>query len=850
MKRYLTLFLSVLVSLVMLAQTKMVFHFSTGDSETISVTDIDTIRFNNGVISVEGADCSYNISQIDSATFSVSNPSDTVFVTFDGSNVVVDNPYPNILVEKEGANVTLRSSANVKGVVYYLSGASTDGSFNLVPDRGYTLVLDNLSLASASSAAISLGESEAGESYSASLHLIGESVISDSDQNSMKAAFCSKSKLKVNEDGSTGSMLLKGNKKHALNSSKRVELYEGKFIIEGAVSDGINADGLEVYGGELSISSTQGDGVDCSEVIHVAAGTINVDLASDDAKALKCDSIVEIVGGTIEAKVTGAGSKAIKSGVASFISGGLVSVDLAATEAVYKDTEADYSFNAALTSDGLIEISDQAEVSVTGNGIAAKALNCDSIINILGGKVEIDMNSSDFKATVNGVADTFTACAIKAKKELNIANGYVNVTLGENSNASKGLKADYVTISGGSVRVTDNGGYYYTKNSSSSNNSTNPWGGGGFGGRPGGGGFGGMSSTTTVDGIEPKGIKGDVQVNILGGTTVLFVAHGKGISCDDKVTIGNEGGNFGDLILTINAGSANDETYNKGGENARQKFCCSPKGINCDNEVIINSGTVDIVAYDSGIKGQNVTVNGGKVTISASYDQGMHGVQNFTVNGGDILVSKSYEAFEGVNMTFNGGITSVYSSNDGWNASTSSKGKGTPVVTVNGGYHYLNVNGNDTDVIDSNGSMSFQGGVVVCESNGVTLDCDASPSWNAKAKLMLFGTKAETLPTGSTASSYSSIAASTRYTTVANGSVLASFTTTQTASKLIYVGDVIPMAYVGGLVSNPTEEVEFRGNDGNKMVLTIGGSVENASKSANMNSYSAEPMGGGGFGGW
>ncbi len=856
MKRYFFLAISTLIGLVMLAQqTQMNFHLSIGSIVSFPISDIDTIRFHNGVISIEGVNTEYDILDVDSATFTQSEAGDTVFVTYNGNSVTVDNPYPSISVEQEGANVALRSSADMKGVVYYLSGSSSEGSFSLVPDRGYTLVLDNLSLTANHSAAITLNASETGDSYTAALHLIGNSTLTDSDQNGTKAAFYTKSKLKINEDGSAGKLTVTGNKKHAINSSKRIELYAGELAVEGAVSDGINADGLEVYGGLLSVSGTSGDGVDCSEVILVEDGEVHVEIASEDKKALKCDSIVKIAGGVVEAEVSGAGSKAIKGGKALLINDGNVTVKLSATEAFYNEEEADYSYNAALSSNELIEIANPAKVTVTGDGIASKALLCDSVIHLLGGEIVVEMNGADHIGTVNGVADTAVTCGIKAKREINITEGSLFITLGEKCNASKGLKADYVNISGGNVRVTDNGGYYYTTSTISSNGSNNPWGGGG--GRPGGGGgpggsFGG--STTTVNSTEPKGIRGDVEVTITGGTTVLFIAHGKGISCDELITIGKEGGSAGDLILTINAGTEKDETFSKGGENSRSKFYCSPKAIKCGNSVIINSGTLDIVSYDTGVKGNDVTVNGGKISITASYDQGMHGVQNFTINNGNILVSKSYEAFEGVTMTFNGGITSVFASNDGWNVSTSSSGKGTPTLTVNGGFHYLNVNGNDTDVIDSNGSISFQGGVVVCESNGNTLDCDESPAWNSKAQLLLFGSKSETIPANSTSSSYSSISSGTRYSTVNNNEVLLSFTTTQTASKLIYVGSVRPKAYVGGTVTAPTQEVEFRQSDGSKAVLSIGGNIGESQSSSDMAAYSAEPMGdgfggGGGFGG-
>ena len=98
-------------------------------------------------------------------------------------------------------------------------------------------------------------------------------------------------------------------------------------------------------------------------------------------------------------------------------------------------------------------------------------------------------------------------------------------------------------------------------------------------------------------------------------------------------------------------------------------------------------------------------------------------------------------------MNFEGGITSVITTDDGWNAAGGTStttgnnggntGRGGPGgfggggfggmggstgnLKVTGGYHYIYVGTGDTDGIDSNGGISITGGVIIV----------ASSSWNA-----------------------------------------------------------------------------------------------------------------------
>ncbi len=840
MKKYITFTLLVFAGLVVWAQTRMSFHFSSGDQSSIYVADIDTIRFQKGRIIVEGADKSYEIAQVDSATFDVEPilSGDTVFITYKGSEVEVLNPFESVTITRDGAAVRVVSAADVKDIVYYLSGSSDAGSFEMTPDRGYTLLLDNLSLSNTQSPIV-LNSAADGESYTCSLHLKGTSQLSDGVGNSNKGALYTKSKLKINEDGSAGMLSVTGNNKHAINSSKNIELYAGALTVDGAKGDGINADALKLYGGELSISQTAGDGVDCSEKILVESGKVSLSVSADDAKGLKCDSVVEISGGEVILHVSGAGSKAIKSGVKTVVSGGSVEAELTATTPFTNvDDATDISYNGALVSNGDIEVSGNASIKVSGNGIAARAISADNKILLAGGKVVADLSGAFNIETIN--KDTTSVFGLKADSAIVVQAGLLDVKIGEEAKIAKCMKADFIYVDGGDITLLNKGGFWYTSTTGSSSNNNNPWG-GGFGG-----GFGG--STTEVEATTPKAIRGESLVSIKGGTLQITVPHGKGISSDKSIVIGRLNGADSDLSLTVNTGDSSDETYKASNEKQKYLPYCGPKAIHSNQTLEVNSGTIDITTLDSGIKGRNVTVNGGKLTISAHNDQGIHGVQNLTINGGDILVSDAFEAFEGTTMVFNGGVTSCYGWDDVWNCSTSTSGSGTPSLTVNGGVHYLNVGSGDTDALDSNGSMSFQGGAVIVECGNVSLDCDATPAFKSGAVLMLFCKSSETLPSASTNLAVTGISANTRYTASANNSVLSSFTTTQSATQLIYISGSSANFTSGGNYT-PGEEIIIRGKNNTTMTYSAGGSIAGGS-ALTSKTASAQGMGGPGGGRW
>lgn len=140
----------------------------------------------------------------------------------------------------------------------------------------------------------------------------------------------------------------------------------------------------------------------------------------------------------------------------------------------------------------------------------------------------------------------------------------------------------------------------------------------------------------------------------------------------------------------------------------------STKGLKAGNEIIINSGTINIKSYDDAVHANNdttlengeastgnITVNGGVVT-AYSNDDGLHADGTLKITNGMVSVTNSYEGLEGANVIISGGNVSIISSDDGINGTTTSD----TAIEISGGTVYICCNG---DGIDSNSRTSYSG---------------------------------------------------------------------------------------------------------------------------------------------
>ena len=328
---------------------------------------------------------------------------------------------------------------------------------------------------------------------------------------------------------------------------------------------------------------------------------------------------------------------------------------------------------------------------------------------------------------------------IHTSNDLRVKNGIV--TVNAKNNGLKGKES--VSISGGTLNITTSNGDGIKSDSDDATDLA--------------AGKGSIEITGGEITINSKydGITANNAIVIADGestTPTIKVTSGGGQTCLSQSTGGNGGGMGG-----------------PGGGFGMGGSSCSPdssmKGFKADSSIAISGGVIEINSRDDGIHSDgSITLSGGKMTIKSD-DDGVHAEKALYVkDNANVSVTMAYEGMESPDMNFEGGITSVITTDDGWNAAGGTStttggntGRGGPgggwggpsggstgKLTVTGGYHYIYVGTGDTDGVDSNGDINISGGVIIveCRMNGGMggmVDSDGSTSIK-NAKLLGFGT--------------------------------------------------------------------------------------------------------------
>ncbi|MBQ3792606.1 MAG: carbohydrate-binding domain-containing protein [Clostridia bacterium] len=207
----------------------------------------------------------------------------------------------------------------------------------------------------------------------------------------------------------------------------------------------------------------------------------------------------------------------------------------------------------------------------------------------------------------------------------------------------------------------------------------------------------------------------------------------------------------------------------------------SAKGIKAANEIQISGGTTVIESGDDGLHANsgnalengskptgNIEISGGYLSIAAS-DDGIRADGTLSISGGNTVVSKAHEGLEGNVIKISGGATTVVGDDDGMNAC---KGTSTPQIIVSGGWLDVTVSpSGDTDGIDSNGSYTQTGGIVITRGPNMWMAAALDTESGAKitgGTLIVLGYGQVT--SGSSVKTYSlSLHASGSHTITVNG---------------------------------------------------------------------------------
>jgi len=139
--------------------------------------------------------------------------------------------------------------------------------------------------------------------------------------------------------------------------------------------------------------------------------------------------------------------------------------------------------------------------------------------------------------------------------------------------------------------------------------------------------------------------------------------------------------------------------------------------VKATDTLTITGGMLNLTAGNDGIQASGtdpdqgmMTITGGKITISAS-KQGLQATNKIEISGGELTVKDSYEGVEAANIAIKGGNTTVYSTDDGLNASSDTSSDLS--IEISDGelsiYAGLSSQG---DGLDSNGSITISGGTI------------------------------------------------------------------------------------------------------------------------------------------
>lgn len=374
------------------------------------------------------------------------------------------------------------------------------------------------------------------------------------------------------------------------------------------------------------------------------------------------------------------------------------------------------------------------DIEINGGIITVSSANKDGIhgqdgVRIYGGDITISASSDGIDAD-NGPLEIFDGLlAVTLNEEgsdglcsndsILIAGGTIHINM--NGNESKGIKnkaplilsaGDISIITTGDAVLKPSGSGYSPSYCTAIKSLDNIY-------------LNGANITIQSSGLAGKGISSDADVIISAGDISITTTGNGAVYTDEQGKLSS---------YKANCISTDNDLYILGGTLTTHSSGTAGRGIVPDNDLIIgddeSSPTVSITTtgdklYISGswynakyaeakaIKAKNnITINGGDITISSS-DDGLKALNEININDGTLNILNSYEGIEAPFITFNGGVTHIKSSDDCLNSTFGLGGEANDgsLLTINAGYIVTNSTGGDG--IDSNGDVLITGGELI-----------------------------------------------------------------------------------------------------------------------------------------
>jgi hypothetical protein len=439
------------------------------------------------------------------------------------------------------------------------------------------------------------------------------------------------------------------------------------------ISDATDGKDATLYGkgdliftgsGKLTISGYKKHTISSDKTITIESGTFNIPQSANDG--FHCEGFT-MNGGFITVTLAQGDAIDAGSGFSTFNSGIInITSDVQDVKGIKS--------NGGLTING-------GEITMDIAGAQSKGISTKGDLDINGGTINIITSGATVLEESGSGYDPSYCTAIKADGDISITAGTITIVSQSNADGGKGISADgNIIIHNGNITISTAGtGKTYT------------------------------DENGAKDSYTSSCIKSDKNISLLGGmiTCTSTGAGGKGISADGYLTIGIANAANEDFILNVTtsgerfyvSGSGDDADY------------ANPKAVKCEDDMIINSGTITIRCTQSD-------------------------------EGGEGLESKD-------TMIINGGIIDITAYDDCINASNH--------ILITGGNIHCTSSGNDA--IDCNGTLTVSGGFII--ANGAKqpeggIDCDQSRF--AVNGGILIGTGGSTSnPTANASSQYSII---------------------------------------------------------------------------------------------
>ncbi|HPR33532.1 MAG TPA: carbohydrate-binding domain-containing protein, partial [Prolixibacteraceae bacterium] len=476
--------------------------------------------------------------------------------------------------------------------------------------------------------------------------------------------------------------------------------------------------------------------------ISLSGGNLFVETQADDSKALGCDSVLCIAGGTIDLTLGGKASKGLKSDQAMNLSGGNITIQ--STGGVLLEASGsgyDPSYSTAIKCDSDITI-DGAQISIKLSGEAGRGISSDQNLIISGGSIQITSAGNGAKYTnTNGASDSYHSTCLTADGNIEINGG--NVTTLSSGTAGRGI------TSGGSLVI-------------------------------------GHSDQSPILSVTTSGSK-----------------------------------------ITVSSGSNSGGWGGPGGGPGEDNGVYDEsKAIKCDGAVSINNGQISISSADDGIKS----------------------LASVRITKGSLSITRAFEGIESPSITVQSGRVAITASDDGFNATWGNGGEANDgsILNLNGGEVCVNVS--DGDGLDSNGNISMTGGTVVVhgpQSNPeVGMDYNGTCSVSGGV-LIISGTNSNMTQAPGTSSLQCCIKATTSTRVAANtlfnlqdanGVNLVSFQPVRNYYSVIYSSPKLEKGasysiYTGGTISGSGNNGYYSGGSYSggtkKKTFTLSGTVTN-----------------------